>query len=79
MSISSVIDQKDIWISWVEEEGEEELIPYLNFSKPCLERLGWQVGDELLFEMISDDPPSCVIKKKINEGILTEGEDVGND
>jgi len=61
MSSGCCIEREDCWISW-EEEGNEP-VPVLNFSPELTEQLGWDVGDELYWEKINDDPVTYSLRK----------------
>lgn len=62
MSSGCCIDREDCWLSWEEEAGGES-VPILNFSPALLEQLGWDVGDELYWEQIEEDPVTYRLKK----------------
>jgi hypothetical protein len=61
MSSGCCIDREDCWISWEEEAGES--VPVLNFSPGLVEQLGWDVGDELYWEQIKEDPVVYSLRK----------------
>lgn len=61
MSSGCCIDREDCWLSWEEEAGES--VPVLNFSPDLLEQLGWDVGDDLYWEQIEEEPVVYRLKK----------------
>lgn len=69
MSSGCCIDREDCWLSWEEEGGDSVAI--LNFSPNLLDRLGWDVGDEVYWEQIKEDPVVYRLKK-IEDGSTTD-------
>lgn len=61
MSSGSCISRHDCWMSWEDEDGED--VPILNFSDDLISRLGWDEGDELIWEA-NDDGSVCVRKNE---------------
>lgn len=61
MSSGCCIDREDCWLSW-EEEGQEP-VPILNFSPELTEQLGWDIGDEIYWEKINENPVTYSLRK----------------
>ena len=59
MSSGCCLDRYDCWISW---EGEDAV---LNFSDGLLDQLGWQAGDDLIWE--NNDDGSVFLYKDTDE------------